>query len=74
MPWGWCLNGPKEEGQAGFQGQGQATARGSASAAPKLPPNAKKTGGVVHAGLDGDLDVEVYAKGLLQEADHTPEG
>ena len=29
---------------------------------------------MVHAGLDGDLDVEVYAKGLLQEGGHTPDG
>ena len=28
----------------------------------------------MHAGLDGDLDVEGYAKGLLQEGDHTSDG
>ena len=73
---------PKKKAKQAAKAKGkQQPAAGPSAAPPAAPkplpkkgPAKKSGGGVVHAGLDGDLDVEGYAKGLLQEGDHTPDG
>ena len=70
---------PKKKGKPAPKAKDkqQPAARLSASPAASQKPRkkapAKKSGRRVHGHLDGDLDVEICAKGLLQEVDHMAE-